>query len=66
MLVVLAMLVLVVGMARNHAPVELAALGGLLLVAAAAARFLARDLRRHPSNFPDPTVSHGLRISGSR
>jgi hypothetical protein len=63
MLVVLAMLVLVVGMARNHAPAELAALGGLLLIATAVARFLQRDLRRHPSTFPEPSVSHGLRIS---
>jgi hypothetical protein len=64
-LVVLAMLVLIVGMARNRAPAELAALGGLLALTCGAARLLLRDLRTHPANFPEPTVSHGLRMPRS-
>ena len=62
MLVALAGLVLIVGLARNHEPSELAALGGLLVVSALVTRLLARDLRTHPANFPEPTPSHGLRM----
>jgi hypothetical protein len=53
-LVTLAGLVLVVALARNHAPVEAAALCALLGLAALTGRFLQRDLRRHPANFPEP------------
>jgi hypothetical protein len=59
----LAVLILVVEAARHHAPGELAALGGMLLLAALAARWLVRDLRRHPANFPAPTPSHGLGLA---
>ena len=62
MLVVLAGLVLVVGLARNHEPFELAVLGGLLVLTALVVRLLARDLRAHPSGFPEPTITHGLRM----
>ena len=65
MLVALAGLVLIVGLARNHEPSELAALGGLLVVSAIVIRLLARDLRTHPANFPEPTPSHGLRMRQS-
>jgi hypothetical protein len=64
MLVALAALVLVVALVRNHALVEVAALGGLLALSALAGRFLLRDLRSHPANFPEPTPSHGLRMKG--
>ena len=64
-LIALAMLVLVVGLARNHAPEEVAVLGALLGVFVWAARLLLRDLRAHPANFPEPTVSHGLRMTRS-
>ena len=47
---------------RNHAPAE-AAVFGLLAAAAVAARWLVRDLRVHPANFPAPTASHGLRMA---
>ncbi len=54
LLVAVAVLVLVVGVARNHAPGEAALLLGLLVVALAAGRWLLGDLRRHPSGFPEP------------
>ena len=63
MLVALALLVLVVAAARNHEPAELGLLAGALLVCAVIGRVLLRDFRRHPAGFPDPTPSHGLRLS---
>jgi hypothetical protein len=65
LLVALAALVLIVGLARNHEPSELAALGGLLVLTVLVSRLLARDLRTHPANFPEPTPSHGLRMRQS-
>jgi Transposase DDE domain len=65
LLVALAGLVLIVGLARNHEPSELAALGGLLVMSVLVTRLLARDLRAHPANFPEPTPSHGLRMRQS-
>ena len=35
---------------------------GLLVPVALAARWLLRDLRVHPANFPEPTASQGLRL----
>jgi hypothetical protein len=64
-LIVLSMLVLAAGLVREHAPVEVAALGGLLALVCGTAWLLARDLRAHPANFPEPTVSHGLRMKRS-
>jgi hypothetical protein len=62
MLVALAMFVLVVGLARNHAPADAAAQIGLLALSAVCLQWLARDLHRHPANFPGPAAAHGLRI----
>ena len=62
-LVGVALLVLVAGGVRNHAPAEAAALLALLVVALVVGRWLARDLRAHPANFPEPAASHGLRLS---
>jgi hypothetical protein len=59
-LVGVAVLVLVVGAARNHAAAEVAALLALLCVALLTGWWLARDLRAHPANFPQATASHGL------
>lgn len=59
-LVGLAILVLVVGGARNHAAGEAAVLLTLVCVALISGWWLARDLRAHPANFPEPTASHGL------
>jgi hypothetical protein len=60
LMVVLAAMILFVEMARNHQPAEAALLLGLLAAAALAARWLLRDLRAHPANFPTPTSAHGL------
>jgi len=62
----LAALVLVVELARNHAPVEAALLVGLLVPAALAARWLLHDLRVHPTNFPEPVASHMLRFGAGQ
>jgi hypothetical protein len=53
------MLVVVEGV-RHHAGPELVLLSGLLLGSLLSARWLVRDLRHHPANFPTPTPSHGL------
>lgn len=62
LLVGLSLLVLVVELARHHRLEESALLAGLLVVTALAARWLLRDLRVHPSNFPAPSGSQGLRF----
>jgi hypothetical protein len=54
MLVAVGLLIGVVELARHHRPAEAALLGAVLLVGALAARWLARDLRAHPANFPLP------------
>jgi hypothetical protein len=64
-LIALSMLVLAAGLVREHAPIEVAALGGLLVLSCGTAWLLVRDLRAHPANFPEPTVSHGLRMKRS-
>ena len=51
-LVVLSVLLLCVELARNHTPPEAALLLGMGLVATFAGRWLLRDLRMHPANFP--------------
>lgn len=63
LLVALSLLVLVVELARHHRLGELALLSGLLIVTALAARWLLRDLRAHPSNFPATSGSQGLRFA---
>jgi hypothetical protein len=64
-LVALAVLIVLAVVARHHEPAEAAVLLGVLVVAMLAARWLARDLRAHPAGFPEPTVSHGLRVSAT-
>lgn len=63
LLVVLAVLVVAVGLIRHHEPVEAAPLVVLLLAAALIGRWLLRDLRAHPANFPAPSTAHGLGIA---
>ena len=63
MLVLLAALILVVELARNHTVADAAVLVLLLVPVALAARWLLRDLRLHPTNFPAPSVSQGFRIA---
>jgi hypothetical protein len=60
MLVALAVLIVLVAGVRHHRPPEASLLLGVLAVAALAARWLARDLRAHPSGFPAPTGAQGL------
>ena len=62
LLVALALLILVVEAARHHRPQEAALLVALLVAGVAAARWLARDFRAHPANFPEPSPSQGLRM----
>jgi hypothetical protein len=62
MIVALAALVLVVGIARNHEPIEAAVLFAGLVVSAFVLRWLLRDFRAHPAGFPAPSPSHGLRF----
>ena len=62
MMVGLALLLVVAEGARHHRAPELALLAALLAAGALAARWMARDLRVHPANFPDPSPSHGLRM----
>jgi hypothetical protein len=57
LLVALGLLILVVELARHHRPADAALLAALLAVGALAARWLARDLRAHPANFPVATGS---------
>jgi len=63
LLVALAHLVLVVGVVRNHAPSEAVALAALLVAAVNVGRWLLRDFRAHPANFPTPSASQGLRMT---
>jgi Transposase DDE domain len=56
-MVSLGALIAVVEGIRHHRPREAAVLGGVLLVGMLAARWLARDLRAHPANFPDRRVA---------
>jgi hypothetical protein len=52
LLVAVALLVLLTAVARNHTPAEAVALFALAAVAALEGRWLLRDLRAHPANFP--------------
>jgi len=59
LLVTLAGLITVAAGVRNHTGGDAALLGGVLIAAAAAGAWLARDLRRHPANFPAGLVVTG-------
>ena len=65
-LVALALLVLTVGVARNHEGAEAPLLLVLLGAALAVGRWLLHDFRAHPSGFPEPAPSHGLRLAADR
>lgn len=64
-LIALSLLVLVAVGARHHEPVEAALLLALLGPALATGRWLQRDFRSHPANFPDATASQGLRMAAA-
>ena len=57
MLVALAGCVLLVELARHHRPAEAAVLCALLSLCVLVGRFLLRDLRAHPANFPESSGS---------
>ena len=56
MLVALAALVAVVGLARNNAVGDALPLAVLLVGCVLTGRWLVGDLRAHPANFPDPSL----------
>lgn len=62
MLVGLALMIICVEAVRNHDPNELVTLCAVLIPGLLAWRWLARDLRRHPANFPATSGSQGLRL----
>jgi hypothetical protein len=62
MLVALAALVAAVALARNLNLEDGGVLMGLMAACAVTFRYLLRDLRTHPANFPDPSPAHGLRM----
>ena len=64
-LVAVAALVVVVEIARHHDARETALMLALLILVSLAARWLARDLRVHPANFPAPSASQELRLRAS-
>jgi hypothetical protein len=64
-MVLLGLLILAVEVVRNHAPDEVAVLAVLALAGLASLRWLLRDLRGHPANFPAPSSAHGLGFAGS-
>jgi hypothetical protein len=63
LMVGLSAIILLIELMRHHAPAETVLLLGLLAPIALAARWLCRDLRIHPANFPAPTASSGLRLT---
>ena len=65
MLVALSLLVLLVESLRHHRAGELALLLGLSTLTVLAARWLLRDLRLHPANFPTPAGSQGPHLAPS-
>jgi hypothetical protein len=65
-LVGLGLLILLAEAARHHRPWEAGLLLAVFVLGALAVHWLARDLRRHPSGFLDPTPSHTLQLRGSR
>ena len=60
----LLLLLLLVELARHHSMSEAGLTCTILLVAALAGRWLGRDLRAHPANFPEPSLSQGLGLEG--
>jgi hypothetical protein len=61
-LIAIAVLVACVELARHHDLAEVSLFAGLLALIGLAGRFLLRDLRAHPANFPAPSASQGLRL----
>jgi len=64
LMVVLGAVILVAEIARHHARVEATLLLVLLIAVGLCARWLLRDLRVHPANFPDPPELQVTSIRG--
>lgn len=64
LLVGLGGLVVLVELLRHHGAEEAALLLAMLAVAALSGRWLLRDLRAHPANFPLSSPGHGIRFDG--
>jgi hypothetical protein len=64
-LVALATLIATVEGARHHQPAELLIVVATLVIALLATRWLLRDFRAHPANFPAPAPSHGLTLTAA-
>lgn len=62
LLVALGIVILLAETARHHRPNEALLLLGLVVPVTLAARWLLRDLRVHPANFPVPAAAEGLRF----
>ena len=60
LLVALGAVILLAELARHHAPTEATTLLGLLAGVALAARWLLRDLRKHPASFPQDQAPPNL------
>lgn len=56
LLVALAALIVIIAAARHHRVIDVAPLGVVFVSAFLTGRYLLRDLRAHPANFPHPTV----------
>lgn len=65
LMVALSALILLVELARHHEAVETVLLIGLLAPMTLAARWMIRDLRVHPPNFPAPAAAQSLRFPPS-
>jgi hypothetical protein len=63
LMVALGALILLVEVARHHARAEVALLVALLFAIALAGRWLLRDLRVHPANFPNPSAVQSRRLT---
>ena len=63
LLVALGALILLVELVRHHAPADLVLLLGLLALVVVAGRWLLRDLRVHPANFPAASGVQSLRLA---
>lgn len=63
-LLVLALVLIAAEAARHHHPTELGFLVALAAAAGLSLRWLLRDLRHHPVNFPAASASQGLRFAG--
>jgi uncharacterized membrane protein YqjE len=63
LLVALGALILFVELVRHHGTADVALLVSLFALAVVAGRWLLRDLRTHPTNFPATTGAQDLRLS---